>query len=481
MGYILLVDDDQTFLESFEASLRSLGHTCDRATSLNAALAMVANNDYELVFLDLCLPDGNGLDMISTISGAKCGPALLVLTGVNDTDAVDRALKAGAWDYLLKPVQLVQLGPLVERTIQTHRAQERNNCDPGFDSCGIIGESPQIRQSLEQVGLAGKSDGNILITGETGTGKELFAKAVHRNSPRRDGPFIVVDCTNLPPTLAESLLFGHEKGSFTGAQDSKEGLFKQADGGTIFLDEIGDLGYDLQKTLLRVLQEKRFRPLSSKREVSSDFRLIAATNRDLFDMVEKGEFRHDLYYRIKTVHLELTPLRDRKEDIEPIVKEYLKKICNSLSLKRKLPTEAFINALKSYSWPGNVRELINTLYCAVNMAVYENDLEPHHLPIELRSFLAKQRLEGKKDNGGPTLSSAISFYENGRLLEIRDIRKRTIDVMERSYLDSLAEASGRSITRACKISGLSRARLYELLQKHDVKLAGKGAIQPGNS
>jgi two-component system NtrC family response regulator len=474
MGNILLVDDNRSFLESMEVMLESLGHGCDKALNLGDAWRKIQNNPYELVFLDLTLPDGSGMDLIPSIVGMECGPALLVLTGNNDTEAVDTALNAGAWDYLLKPIRLEQLETLVERTIRTFHAQSQAVCRTDFDRCRIVGDSPQVRKCLEQVAVAAKSDGNVLITGETGTGKELFAKAVHRNSARKNGPFIVMDCTNLPPTLAESLLFGHEKGSFTGAQESREGLFKQADGGTIFLDEIGDLSYGLQKTLLRVLQEKKFRPLSSKREVTSDFRLIAATNRHLDAMLPTSEFRQDLYYRIKTIHLRLPPLRERPEDLEELANYYIEKICDSLDTVPKQMCPEFMDALRRYNWPGNVRELINALYSGVNNSLNEETLGPHHLPLELRSFLAKQRLGSNGDSPAASAETDMGFYDGGTLLKMKDVRKRTIDSMERAYLEHLSLCSEGSIAQACRISGLSRARLYELLQKHEINLRENG-------
>jgi DNA-binding NtrC family response regulator len=275
----------------------------------------VATNAYDVIFLDVRLPDGIGLDAIQKIKANSSAPEVVIITGEGDPNGAELAIQYGAWDYIEKPpsVQSVIL-PLV-RALQ-YRTEKKDAQKPlMIKRDNIIGNSPQLLRSLKKLARAAQSQASVLIEGETGTGKELFAMAIHQSSSRSGKNFVVVDCAALPETLVESVLFGHAKGAFTGADQAKEGLVKQADQGTLFLDEIGELPLSLQKAFLRVLQEQRFRPIGGGSEVNSDFRLIAATNRDLDRMVQEKQFRQDLLFRIRSLVITLPPLRERPEDI----------------------------------------------------------------------------------------------------------------------------------------------------------------------
>ncbi|EPR37219.1 putative two component, sigma54 specific, transcriptional regulator [Desulfovibrio sp. X2] len=478
MAKILLVDDHEVFCLTFSEMIRRLGHDCDTSLSLGEAEKAIGRTCYDMVFLDVSLPDGNGLDFIAQVLNTECKPEVTVLTANGDKGSAERALRAGAWDYLLKPIRFRELQVLLERTLRLRDSKKSLRNDKQFERSSIVGNSPQLEKCLDQVAIAAQGGGNILITGETGTGKELFARAIHQNSARAGREFIVVDCTNLPRTLAESLLFGHEKGSFTGAQEAREGLFKQADGGTIFLDEIGDLDLDIQKSLLRVLQEKKFRPLSSKREISSDFRLIAATNRDLEEMVRQGRFRSDLYYRLRTHVIKLPALRERAGDIPLLIDYYVEKTCANQSIPAKKASQDFLDVLLRYDWPGNVRELANVVYSSVHNAIYDDVLNPYHFPIEIRMFVAAGKIEASDDAAPRERArekAPLAVYAPGscQLQKLRDVRKVTINSMEEMYLKELVGICGSSVRKACKMSGLSRARLYELLQKHNISLKGR--------
>jgi two-component system NtrC family response regulator len=326
----------------------------------------------------------------------------------------------------------------------------------------IIGSSHPLVESLEQVAMVAVSDTSVLITGETGTGKELLARAIHENSPRSRGSFVIVDCAALPENLIESTLFGHVKGAFTGAERSRQGLVKMADGGTLFLDEIGELPLAMQKTFLRVLQEQSFRPVGASREERSDFRIIAATNRDIEKSVAEGEFRSDLFFRLQGFSLHVPPLRKRKEDIKPLAKHFLARLCERMQLPPKGISPEFIEHLEGYEWPGNVRELQQTLDQVFAMAVRQPTLFARHLPEHFRIRQAQAGLARTANQDHQQPEELNQFSGHGSLPRWKEYRT----TLEREYLEELLRQSGGSIKEACRISGLSRARIYQLREKH---------------
>ncbi len=350
------------------------------------------------------------------------------------------------------------------RKEETGSAAWRENHDP-LHRPNIIGSSPALNACcLDLVAQSAGSDAHVFISGETGTGKELFARAVHENSARRSENFVVVDCTALPETLVESLLFGHEKGAFTGAERSRDGLVKQAHKGTLFLDEVGELPISLQKAFLRVLQERRFRPLGGTHEIESDFRLIAATNRDLDAMAEEGSFRSDLLFRLRSFVIELPPLRKRKDDIKPLTRHYVDRFCEQhCSGPKGLDTE-FLNMLMLYPWPGNVRELVNTLERTLTAAQFDPTLFPQHLPSHIRVHVRRAAIE--KNNAEPEPTSPILAPES--LPTLQDYREELLNRAEQHYLTTLMSQAHTDIGLACDISGLSQSRLYALLKKYDI-------------
>ena len=309
MANILIIDDDKLICNWIADVVARLGHQSVSAHLLRDGLSKVRSKPFDIVFLDVYMPDGSGFESMPQIKAAGSSPEIIMITGRGDPDEAEQAIQSGAWDYIEKPATFETLKLPILRALE-YRAERKSGMPPTvLVRTGIIGDAPKIASSLELLAEAAGSNVNVLVTGETGTGKELFAKAIHYNSARAKRNFVVVDCTALPETLVESVLFGHERGAFTGADRSQEGLIKQADGGTLFLDETGELPLSVQKTFLRVLQERRLRPLGSRQEYESNFRLIAATNRDLDRMVEEGTFRKDLLFRLRAFQLELPPLR----------------------------------------------------------------------------------------------------------------------------------------------------------------------------
>jgi two-component system NtrC family response regulator len=332
---------------------------------------------------------------------------------------------------------------------------------------GIVGCSRQLADTLRLLCEAATTDANVLLCGETGTGKELFARTLHEWSSRARGSFVAVDCTVLTETLAGSLLFGHEKGSFTGADRACAGLIRQAHCGTLFLDEVGELTPALQKAFLRVLQERRFRPIGSPAEVDSDFRLVAATNRDLQRSAARGQFREDLLYRLQSYRIELPVLRSRTEDIPPLAEYHVERLCRRHGFPTKQMTPEFTRTLVLYPWPGNVRELISALEQALFAAQQETTLFPKHLPQHIRIQVARSALEAR-GGGNPAEPSGLSAAEP--LPRLHDLRSTISARAEKRYLAGLVLHAGSDVDRACRLSGLSRSRLYSLLKKHHITL-----------
>lgn len=312
MADILIIDDDRDVSDMLVEMVTRMSHRPESSFTLKDARQKILANDYDVIFLDVRLPDGNGLDILPLIKDMSSVPEVIIITGHGDSDSAELAMKSGVWDFIQKPCSLSSMRLVLTRAIQYREKKGLATKPPVLlKKDNIIGNSPSLRACFDLVAQAAQSDINVLITGETGTGKELFARAIHDNSQRADKSFIVVDCAAMPDSLVESMLFGHEKGAFTGADRSREGLIKLAHKGTLFLDEIGELPPLIQKSFLRVLQEHRFRPIGSSGEEQSDFRLIAATNRKLDRMVANGQFRTDLLFRIQALTIEL-PLARKK-------------------------------------------------------------------------------------------------------------------------------------------------------------------------
>ena len=288
MANILIVDDDLEVCETMGSLITRLSHDCDHAHTLDKGLGLARRNGYDVIFLDVRLPDGNGLDILPELMAFSDPPEVIILTGQGDPDGAELAIKGGVWDYLLKPSSVREISLSLGRALKYREEKAGKDAVRSLDLSNVVGASQSMKASFKLLAQAAGSDSNVLITGRTGTGKELFASTIHANSRRRSGRFVVVDCAGLGESLLESTLFGHRKGAFTGAQSDRTGLVKLADGGTLFLDEVGELPLSMQKTFLRVLQERTFRPVGDTREQTSDFRLVAATNRDLDEMVGQG-------------------------------------------------------------------------------------------------------------------------------------------------------------------------------------------------
>lgn len=486
MASVLIIDDDDLMCEMLCDLVENIHHQASYATTLKQGMEKARSQYFDVVFLDVFMPDGNGLDFMAEIKALPSSPEVIIITGAGDMDGAELAIKSGAWDYLLKPIIPKEIVLPLRRVLQ-YRDTLTRSLRPvaALNRMGIVGQSPAIRASLDSLARTTGSEANVLISGETGTGKELFARAVHENSARKDQPFVVIDCAALPETLVDSHLFGHEKGSFTGAEKRRSGLVEQAHGGTLFLDEVGELPMILQKIFLRVLQEHRFRPVGGA-ERQSDFRLVAATNRDLGAMVEQGLFREDLFYRIRAMTIEAPPLRDRREDVRDLALHHVHKIFQRNCLEIKGFSPDFFRVLEQYSWPGNVRELIHALEAAIAKAREDSVLFPKHLPsrirIQVKRFLFKEPVSpgeaGEAEEGsfdGTSVASqnrvapkTMPAMEIKSLVTYKESRESALENSDRSYFNRLMLETSGNVKDACRISGLGRTRLYLLLKKYNI-------------
>jgi DNA-binding NtrC family response regulator len=459
MANILIVDDDNSICDMICQFVAKMGHESVYALTGEEGIRLATAETFDIIFLDVGLPDCNGLSLLSNFRKTPSLPEVIIITGYGDPDGAELAIKNKAWDYIEKPFSVGSLTLSINRALQYRGKKDTGNPPVVLKRDGLIGNSPEMQGCLNRLAHAANSPVNVLITGETGTGKELFARIIHENSGRVAGNFVVVDCAGLPGTLVESMLFGHEKGAFTGADKSREGLVKQADGGTLFLDEVGELPLSVQGIFLRVLQERRFRPIGGRQEIQSNFRLLAATNRNLDQMVETGAFRKDLLFRIKSVVLELPPLRVRKKDICSIAAHYLTKFCRNYNTVIKGMSPEFIEALTAYQWPGNVRELVNTMENVLSQTGDEPVLFPVHLPTRIRIELARRSVNRQPTGSGLTGTKVAA---PGIFPELRSLLETT----EEHYLKDLIAYTKGDIKKACRISGLSKSRLYVRLKKY---------------
>ena len=482
MARILIIDDDKILCDMLSDVVKQMGHDVVCAFSLKDGLKEAYSKAFDVVFLDVRLPDGNGLNALPEIGRTPSLPEVIIITGKGDPDGAELAIKSGAWDYIEKSSSIKQITLSLVRALQ-YREEKTSKPVGVLKLDGIIGKTPQMKACFDLVAQGANSDAGVLITGETGTGKELFAQAIHANSPRADKSFVVVDCAALPETLVESVLFGHEKGAFTGADRAQEGLIRQADEGTLFLDEVGELPMPVQKAFLRVLQERRFRPVGGKKEIKSNFRIIAATNRDLHEMVKDGQFRNDLLFRLKSITMNLPPLREHREDIGELTLSYIIKLCKRYGMETKGFSPEFLEMLVVHDWPGNVRELVNILEGALAAARYSPILFPKHLPVHMRVHAAQTSVgNGLKSKDSQIEDSGLSAPVcpgtadrcdaqaglSGNLSTLREFRETGIAELERQYLKELTLLTQGNVKKACQISGLSRSRLYTLLKKCEI-------------
>ncbi|MCT4535629.1 sigma-54 dependent transcriptional regulator [Halodesulfovibrio sp.] len=479
MPNILIIDDDVNICETFESLLSRLQYDCSTAQTIAQGFSLLREQEFDVLFLDVRLPDGNGLDYLSDIGHFDNPPEVIILTGDGDPAGAETAIQRGVWDYLVKPASIKDITQTLKRVLKYRQEKRDKSRDTKpLASAHMVGTSSIIQNCFSLMAQAASTDANVLITGETGTGKELTARTIHTNSKRSKGDFVVVDCAALTETLLESTLFGHKKGAFTGAQTDKDGLVKLADNGTLFLDEVGEMPLTIQKSFLRFLQERVFRPVGGTVEEKSDFRLISATNRNLQQMVEQGEFRRDLFFRLKTVHIELPALRLRNDDLEQLSQYRIEKLCKQYGMPTKHFSADFFPTLAKYDWPGNVRELFNALEQALVAAGSESVLYARHLPADIRIKIAQANLvRGLENQTTAETQSSVSEKSDQQSAApfsfsfdaLPTLRQFKSD-MEKKYLLQLIAQHGSNIQEILETSGLSRSHLYALLKKYNISL-----------
>ncbi len=459
MAKILIIDDDSVLVEMLADQLAGGGHMVVSAPNLQKGLWLLKHELIDIVLLDVQLPDGNGLEYIPMITGTTNKPEVIIITGQGEADGAEKAVVSGAWSYIEKPYVIRELSLQLARVLQYRREKLKVATVPvSLKRDKIVGSSPAIRRCLDLVARAAATDVSVLVVGATGTGKELFARAIHENSARADKNFVVVDCAALPETLIESTLFGHVKGAFTNAESSQDGLVRHAHQGTLFLDEVGELPLSIQKTFLRLLQEHEYRPVGSSKQQYSDFRVVAATNRNLQECVQKGTFREDLLFRLQAFTILLPELKSRGQDIRELVLHFTAKLCQRYGMEVKGVAGDFFEALEVYEWPGNVRELYQAMEHVFTHPLLGPTCFAIHLPDRFRVQQARAgvRTLALAGNDTPYVLPTWSTHKN---------------VCELEYLRRLKFATSGNVTEAARLSGISRTRLYQLFEKHSVEFS----------
>ncbi|MGD8699314.1 MAG: sigma-54 dependent transcriptional regulator [Gemmatimonadales bacterium] len=443
---ILVVDDDASIRETFEHHLTRSGHDVATAASAEEALGRLAEFDPALVITDLRMPGMDGLELLRRVREAAPDIDVLVITAHEDMRSAMEAMKAGAYDYLVKPLDLDQIDLLIERCLQGRRVKRRarqlsEEAAEPYALNHLVGRDPRMIEIYKLIGTLASNRAPVLIRGETGTGKEVIARAIHFNSASAQEPLVAVNCTALTETLLESELFGHVRGAFTGAVAEHRGRFELAGAGTIFLDEIGDVSPSFQAKLLRVLEDREFYLVGGERPRRTEARVIAATNRSIEGRIESGDFREDLYFRLKVVEIWVPPLRERRDDIPLLADHLLARIARDLHKDVRLIADDALRTLTSYDWPGNVRELENTLTRAVVLA-RGPAITAEHLSLGPATEVQ-----------GPLASAEVSD-------------DATLDAAERAHVERVLRRTGGNKRQAARILGISRPRLDRLIAKH---------------
>lgn len=456
-GKVLIIDDDPDVLKICERLLSSEGYELKTALRGDAGLQAFSEDTFDVLLVDLRLPDISGMDVLREVRRRSPDTEVIVMTAFGTIEKAVEAVKLGAYDFVTKPFETIErlilaVQKAVERRALIKKARElEQTLGERFQFGNIIGKSPKMQEIFKLAEVVAKSDSSVLLMGESGTGKEVLAKAIHYNSQRKAFPFVTINCAALTETLIESELFGHEKGSFTGAIQRKPGLFETANGGTAFLDEIGEVPLSVQVKLLRVLQNGEIKRVGGNEVIKVNVRIIAATNRDLKQAIKEGQFRDDLYYRLNVISITLPPLRERTEDIPLLATHFLKQYSERNKKSIKGFTPAALKLLLSYHWPGNVRELENAIERAVILSQGE-EIGPEHLLID-----------GNSDKPVDLPSDTLLPYMEAKRRALREFHQR--------YLKSLLIKHKGNTTQAAKEIGMDISNFRKLLKKSGVNPA----------
>lgn len=437
---VLVVDDEPRIQETLKAILEDEGYEVDTVSSGEDCLKLTEFKNYACILLDVWLPGIDGIKTLQLLREQGNSSAIVMISGHGNIETAVTAVKLGAFDFIEKPFSIEKTVLTVRNAIRNHQLETKNaelqeNLNQEYV---MVGESIAIRALRKQIAAVAETDGRVLILGESGTGKELVARAIHNQSKRKDAPFVEINSAAIPEDLIESELFGYTKGAFSGANKSKKGKFEIAHGGTLFLDEIGDMSPRMQAKLLRVLEESRFEPLGSNTTIKVDVRIISATNKNIDELIESGNFRHDLFYRLNVIPFQVPPLRERIEDIPLLVEHFNKKFSVSYGKKPKEFTREAIEVMQSYTWPGNVRELKNTVERIV-ITVQKEKITPKELPPFPRETI---------------LSSSLRFPS----------LKEALDAFQKRYIEQKILEAGGNISKAAEMMGIDRSHLYRRIK-----------------
>lgn len=459
-GRVMIVDDDQSMCEVLVERLCTREYEAQFCTRGDEALNLIEESMFDVVVTDLNMPGMSGIEFCERIVDSHSELPVIVITAFGSLETAVAAIRAGAYDFLTKPLDIDELTIALDRAIERRQLNEevkrlrRQVRQRDQDHDEMIGDSPVMRELFRMIDRVASTPSSVLITGESGTGKELVARALHRKSKRSDNPFVAVNCAALPDSLLESELFGHVKGAFTDAREDKEGLFVQADGGTLLLDEVGDLPTSLQPKLLRVLEEQQIRPVGGDEQIDIDVRIVAATHRDLEERVEQGAFREDLYFRLNVIELDLPPLRERGKDVLRLAQHFVEQFADrSDHAVTGLSPEAG-RALIQYDWPGNVRELRNYIERAVVLALQEH-ITPEDLPPKVRGA----GRSGDQQAATDMLALQAQLGEEGMV---------TMEQLEARYIEFVLRQTEGNKSRAADVLGFDRTTLYRKIDRYDI-------------
>ncbi|RMG59490.1 MAG: sigma-54-dependent Fis family transcriptional regulator [Deltaproteobacteria bacterium] len=455
MKKVLLVDDEVIFVKPLAKTIEKAGYEVDVACSAEEAMEKLRGDEFDLVLTDVRMPGASGIDFTSWVKAEYPDLPVIVMTAYGSIKTAVSAMKAGAEDYILKPFDPEEILLLIGRAIEfsdlkaEKRARAERSQDQFLRGSLLVAESPAMKRILAMVEELKDLDTTVLITGETGTGKQLLAKTIHYRGVRRDRPFVEVNCAAIPETLFESELFGFTRGAFTGATKDKKGLIQLAHGGTLFLDEVGEVPLPSQAKLLRAIQEKKFIRIGGTREIEVDVRIIAATNKNLEEEVEKGRFRRDLYYRLNVYPIHIPPLRERREDIEPLARLFLENYSRKMGKEIREISRDSIKVMHLYDWPGNVRELQNVIERAVISCrgpILDN----------VGDFVSPSRREDTID---VSLDSPF-----------REAKEKVVAEFERKYLEHVLRKAGGKLTEAARLAGMDNKNFSEKLKKYNLSI-----------
>jgi DNA-binding NtrC family response regulator len=462
-GEILVIDDEDIVRTSCKRLLQPEGYMVETAKSGKEGLQILESRAFDLVLTDLKMPGMDGMEVLLKIKEHWPETEVVIMTGYGTVNTAVRAMKIGVFDYIEKPFTPGDLISLVSKALErkhlTGGTVARREIIPSHYELGnIIGGSPAMQKVFHLIAKVAGTGSTVLITGESGTGKEIAAKAIHFNSPRKDRPFVVVDCVTIPETLIESELFGHAKGAFTGASEKKKGLIEMAHGGTLFFDEIGNVPVPIQAKLLRVLQEKEFRPIGEKKTVHVDIRFISATNKDLKEMTKEGTFREDFFYRLNIFPIHMPPLRERKEDIPHLAYHFLQKYSQDLGRNVTHITAEAMRLLVFYDWPGNVRQLENVIQRGIIMC-QGRTLRPEHL--------SSIELSEKED-----IPKTVDELKEKR----KDLRLKSVENIEKTFLVEALKRNNWNVSRASSDVGMQRPNFHALMKKYRISKKSSGKV-----